>query len=292
MVRDHEGCRGPRPAAARLRGRARGGCRREALRWRERPAPGRAGRGRPARARGRGARGRRAQAGRRDPAQGLGAFRPGGARPRACAVIASPSTTTRASRGLEPIRRLLPIAPRACRARGEAARRRGGAIAAAPRPAPGARQRCARRSTPAPKTIRRPFISTISMRPASGAGCAMPDAGAAGGSGATITGAKLGARPSPSSSRPSSCSRCHLVSSVRKTRAVLPERAPANPAHSSRAGTPAAHMPSSRGSPSSSGSSAGAPSAERSSVESGASGSASRLRTTQRSSSDARVIAT
>ena len=96
---------------------------------------GREGRRGSARADERGARadqgaraGSRAAAGRRDPAQGVGVFCPGGARPPVEAMIAF-IDDHRASYGALPIRRVLPIAPQAYHA--HVARRRDPARASA-----------------------------------------------------------------------------------------------------------------------------------------------------------------
>ena len=78
---------------------------------------------------GAGARGPRAAPGQRDPAQGVGVFCPGGARPPVQAMIAF-IDEHRAVYGVEPICRVLPIAPSTYHA--HAARRADPAQAAGP----------------------------------------------------------------------------------------------------------------------------------------------------------------
>ena len=80
-------------------------------------------------AEGAGARGPRAAAGQRDPAQGVGVFCPGGARPPVQAMIAF-IDDHRQAYGVEPICKVLPIAPSTYHERVRAAARSRQAVGA------------------------------------------------------------------------------------------------------------------------------------------------------------------
>ena len=90
---------------------------------------------------GAGARGARAAPGQRDPAQGVGVFCPGGARPPVQAMMAF-IDEHRDAYGVEPICKVLPIAPSTYYAHAARQRRPGNALV----PGRSARRRCASRS--------------------------------------------------------------------------------------------------------------------------------------------------